>query len=368
MDGIGNRKHTLSKMKKKVIMYSKKILLNVLFLVLVPFYGLAQPNLIPNPGLEEKDTGTYNGLGFYPRYWYLPNFGSPDYCDTGMVVMNGCTNSPLGWTPYWNYWGNNTDELNQSQWGVGTPHSGSAYVGMIIHRGAEYLATELRDTLRAGKNYVFQFYTILSPRSHSGTDRVGAAFTPERVTDFDNVFFSENYVAASFDAGNTYGVCLTDTSNWVLVSDTFQADGGERFMTFGNIDNVGQLVCQFIPAGGSYYFFDDFSLVCIDCNDTVSPPRPLPPAVVPDPVKGFAVYPNPATDRIRVITYVNQGEKSNFQLVDLAGQLVFTAPLIPEQNEHQFDVSALPPGAYIAVKTSENEQINQESLMLVIVK
>ncbi len=325
-----------------------------------------QTNLIANPGFEDKDSCT---TGYWPKFWYNPTYGTSDYIAYGNLSGFGCINYPVAWGNYADCWGNNPPEDMLNQIGFCGPHSGNAFVGSVIGMGEEYIANELNDTLRAGKTYLFEFYVRLSNVSSLGLDRIGAVFTTNRLIHYNQQTYSSMYIDAPMMAGTDDGQCITDTSDWVFVSDTFTAGGGEKYMTVGVTDSVGQMKCRVRPTGnGSYYLFDDFNLVCLDCNDTIPPPRPLAPVTAPAPAEGFTIHPNPATDRIRVITYVKQSETASFQLFDLAGQLVFTAPLMPEQNEYQFDISGLPPGAYVAAKLTVNEQINRESLMLVIVR
>ncbi len=300
--------------------------------------GFAQLNLIPNPSLEEKDTLATSPLACVTKHWYSPNsVGSPDYVDSSFIGINSFGQYPLSWTSSSNafsIWGNYnyTNIMNN---GSRSAYSGTAFIGIGVYYLREYIAAELRDSLQAGKTYAFEYHTLLSNYTNYGIDRIGAAFTQDRLSNF-NANNSPQFVIGRFDAGGKSGQCVLDTLNWVAVRDTFIAEGGERFMTFGTPDTSGLQLCRFAPGGGGYYFFDDFSLICLDCDTTVVPPRPTAP-VIPADYTGIKITPNPIRDEFNLTYDLPAG--GTFRIFDTAGRIVYTDQLAAGDIQRTFTLS-----------------------------
>jgi hypothetical protein len=301
-----------------------RLLVGLLLLFAIQCQG--QVNLIPNPSLEEKDTLATSPLAYVPKYWYSPNsLGSPDYVDSSFTTLNAFVQYPLSWSTVngaYNYWGNynyNNIVLSGSQ----SAHHGAAYMGLHVYDAVEYIGTELLDSLQAGKTYAFEFHVQLAKRSRIGFDHVGAAFTQDRLTNF-NPNDPFQFVFGTYDAGGQTGQCLLDTTNWMTVRDTFIAEGGERYMTIGTPDTNSMQLCHFASGGSAYYYFDDFSLVCLDCDTTTIPPRPTAP-IVPVDYTGIRLSPNPIiTDY--TLTY-DLPEGGVFKIYDGSGRLIFADTL-----------------------------------------
>jgi Secretion system C-terminal sorting domain len=303
-----------------------KIFIFILCSLSSAVFGYSQSNLVPNPSLEQKDTLATLPLACVPKYWYSPNsIGSPDYVDSSFINLYAFAQFPLPWTTIsnaYNYWGNyNYNNIMND--GMRLPHDGSAYIGISVATGREYIATELLDTLQAGKTYAFEFHTLLSNWSELGFDLFGAAFTQDRLINFSSNN-SLQMVSGVYDAGGKTGQCLLDTVNWMTVRDTFIAEGGERFMTIGTPDMNNLTECRFMPSGGAYYFIDSFSLICLDCDTTTIPPRPTAP-VIPADYTGIKITPNPIRDAFNLTYDLPTG--GTFRIFDTTGRIVYSDQL-----------------------------------------
>ena len=325
--------------RRSLFSCTMKKLIILLCFVCVALPGFAQINLIPNPSLEEKDTlATSPILACVPKYWYSPNsLGSPDYVDSSFITLNAFVQYPLSWSTVnsaYNYWGN-YNYSNIVLTGSQFPQHGSAYMGLHVYNAVEYIGTELLDSLQTGKAYAFEFHVLLARRSRLGFDHIGAAFTQDRLTNF-NQNDPFQFVFGTFDAGGQTGQCLLDTLNWITVRDTFIAEGGERYMTIGTPDTTGLQACRFFPTGGSaYYFVDNFSLVCLDCDTTNVPPRPVAPTVPVD-YTGIRLTPNPITDGF-TLTY-DLPDGGTFRIFDGAGRLLYTDDLQAGDIRQTYDL------------------------------
>jgi len=88
---------------------------------------------------------------------------------------------------------------------------------------------------------------------------------------------------------------VTDTQHWVLLMDTFMANGGEQFVSIGNFKTDAQTQTQLVKVFNanlpeiSYYYIDDVSL--IDLDDTASGMEEQ----LAVKSNQLIVYPNPAS-------------------------------------------------------------------------
>ena len=175
---------------------------------------------------------------------------------------------------------------NGGNGGVGVPsndlgyqfaHSGVAYLGYMARLGTdqeykEYPMVMLYEPLIAGNTYYVSFYVSLADYA-CGIEKVGAYLSvdPPVVTDTWSI-----YVTPQVEANIGF---VNDTMEWTLIEGCFTADGGERYMTFGNFYTYAESPidpdCQ--TQTYSYYYLDDVTLVE---ETTINDVLDLGPAVV----------------------------------------------------------------------------------------
>jgi hypothetical protein len=204
----------------------------------------AQVNLVPNPGFETFTTcpvgfSQYNG---YVGSWTDPSAASPDY-------MNACANPfPAG--------------VPKNGTGWQQPHGGTAYSGCYTTAGTyrEYIQVQLSSPLVAGTSYLFKMYVVLHNKSQWATDDIGAYFSVVAPTSTGTGFLPGSPLP---QVGNAPGNVITDTVNWQLISGTFTAAGGERYLTIGHLKPDALSTYQQVSFGsqGAYYYIDDVSVV-----------------------------------------------------------------------------------------------------------
>ena len=178
---------------------------------------------------------------------------------------------------YW--WGLSADYYNSCSGSMGVPsnfagfqyaHTGNAYAGYIIYSYnyiypnidyREALKTKLKDSLIANKRYCTNFYISLTEYSYNSAfncivlDSIGMLFTKDSVQD-SVVSILSNGIRVQNDIFNI------DTVNWLQISNSFIANGGEQYLTIGNFDNVITYPSSAISA--TYVYIDDVS-VC-ECS------------------------------------------------------------------------------------------------------
>ncbi len=308
------------------------------FLILLFSYGTQAQNLVPNYSFE-IDTACPNYFGqiYYATPWFQPsiywgniiNSSSSDY-------YNQC--APTGWfsVPENIYGGHQSSR------------SGIAYVGIEVDNNTdntrEYIETFLLDTLTRDKEYCVEFYLSLGEFSMRSISNFGAYFSKDSL--ISSTYEAIENVTPQIE--NSIGTYLTDTTNWMRVSGTFIATGGEKFITIGNFhspNNTNTLNTGFGNTLGAYYFIDDVSVV--DCSVGV------------DEVKEklrFDVYPNPAKNEI--IIKSNELRIKKIKINNVLGGCVYEHDMENEKKEISVDVSGLVNGMYFVEVVCENKIYN----------
>jgi gliding motility-associated-like protein len=225
----------------------------------------AQINLISNPSFEDTLSGLCSSqMGINSvKYWGTNHvFSTPDYyniCANSIVYPNICT------IPY-------------SSRSYQNPRSGNAYIGIgtyiidvpndSIHIGGEYISSKLNNSLKANTCYYAEFYVNLSNLSEIATNQISALFTQNSFTTAPYSFTNTIQPQVQWDTTQ----CFTDTLNWVKISGTFIAQGGEQYLTIGNFKDgthhkKKSVNSNFTPAFGSfisrfftYILIDDVAL------------------------------------------------------------------------------------------------------------
>lgn len=208
----------------------------------------AQDNLVPNYSFENYSAcPTSADLLSNTTDWYSCNTESPDY-------FNSCQLMPF------------TYGIPYTLQGYQKARTGEAFVGMHVFGALpaprrEYLQIQLSSALKGDTDYIVTFYVNLANNSTVAISQLGAYLSPTAVSDTTAapLPYSPQVVSAA-------GVFLTDTTEWIKISRTYTASGGERFITIGNFkDEISTDTLQLstLPAL-SYYFIEDVSVVQSD--------------------------------------------------------------------------------------------------------
>lgn len=267
-------------------------------------------NLVYNPSFEDHVVcpRKIDALGILTivEAWYQPTGGSADY-------FNVC--------------GHKECQVPLSKMGNQMPRTGNGYCGIYCSKQEyrEYLQTELKERMQKGETYRLSFYVSLSEYSSAAVATVGALVTPNMVLDTARGIVMQNEVrmlggsarqtiATYYKPQVVHNVKepIVDSVNWVQITDTFVAKGGERFLTIGNFYPYDRSGVSNPPTlrnilSGAYYFIDDVSLECLTCvPPTLAPPQPL---VVPVAEDAKDKYPAGTTIVLKNIYF--EFDKSN---------------------------------------------------------
>lgn len=236
-------------------------------------------NLVFNPSFEEHTIcpDKLDALGIMRGVdaWWQPTRGSSDYFHVCGGKECGVPRNKLGMQP---------------------AHSGDAYCGIYVSKETyrEYLQTELRTPLLRGRRYKVSFWVSLADRAPHAVSSLGAYFSRERLDDTTwNILQRKEEVWGSDDriyweqhpcipqVSNPPDRLLDNATGWVEVSGEFVAQGGERFLTLGNFFSFNESHVAESSNGnpvlqGAYYYIDDVSVICVDCQEIaqVAPSAP----------------------------------------------------------------------------------------------
>ncbi|HEY6159829.1 MAG TPA: OmpA family protein, partial [Bacteroidia bacterium] len=156
--------------------------------------------------------------------------------------------------------------------------SGKGYVGLRIwgyYR--EYIQVKLNEPLRPGEKYSLKFYVAISPWCNSVAGEIGACLTEKAQSLANNSVISmKPQVQRFFDR------TCKDSLSWMLVSDTFTAKGGEKFLSLGYFGKkektklIKKKVLHMTLVREAYYYVDDVSLFRFDAEGKdITAPQPL---------------------------------------------------------------------------------------------
>ncbi len=243
----------------------KKLLATCLLLTGISLTG---QNLVLNPGFENTTGGCVGFTGGLNN-WDDANSGadscsSPDLFAT--CFPNGLpTHAPNSWL------------------GDQAPHGGTRYAGLITYAPGmafncnpigsdqyrEYIEGQFSSPLVGGQTYCVSFWVNLAGKVNWATNQMSVYFSN---TLYTHNFCSNPGVAPVTPQLNYTGPVLSDTTNWVLLSWSYTATGGEQFMTIGNFKNNTNTTransnCNAMNPY-AYYFIDDVSVVpgaCVSC-------------------------------------------------------------------------------------------------------
>lgn len=226
----------------------------ILFLI-VGSFAFGQ-NLVPNPSFED-----FNVCPTNPTYigdnqishaigWDHPTLlGTSDFFST-------CADNSNVWTSV---------NVPDAYAGYQNAYDGNGFAGFYAYGfleegyGTEYLQAKLVSNLISGKTYKFSFHLALGNNSEYSIKEIGAYFSVNQISRND----AKNFDFVPQVMSNVF---LTDTTNWILVSGLFVANGGEEYITIGNFkdstttDTLNTNVIHPVGENFAYYYVDGIVL------------------------------------------------------------------------------------------------------------
>ena len=260
-------------------------------------------NLVINPSFENTiPCWIFINLGTWQMQctnWYSASGGSPDYFSETYDPF--CYALPVP----------------QSTAGYQYARTGVAYVGLGVYtkhvspnhiNRREYVGGELSDTLKQGHEYCVSFYVSVAEELKYVVDGIGLYLSVDSAVDY-TINTNLSFVP---QISNPAGNIIYDTLNWVQISGTYIANGGEKYLTIGNFKDDANTAIDSTSASliESYFFIDDVSV--IDCTVGINE--------VNDNLSSGKLYPNPATKVVYFENNLSEKENGTLQLMDITGR------------------------------------------------
>ncbi len=321
----------------------KKIALFVFCFFL--FKGYGQVNLVPNPSFELYDTCpySYNQINF-AQNWYSPTLGIGEYNNQCSVNFAGV---PLN---YWTY---------QSA------RTGFAYATIECYASGlsirDYIQTHLTDTLIAGQNYCISLYVNLT-NGGSGYVLNSNLVAINKI----GMYLSNNVIQSGNDSPlqiipqieSPSNVFLNDTLNWMQITGTYTAHGGEKYITIGNFTADANTDTLYLENNHDVftkilYNIDDISVV--KCNVGIDEANAE--------VSSFNLSPNPNNGQMTLSYHLAQA--AELSIYDMQGRRLINYTLPPNNQTLNLNLEELNAGIYYYSLHTHDKQLKTEKLVIV---
>ena len=250
-------------------------------------------------------------------------------------------------------------------------HTGVSYAGIYTyvcdtcdypndtsyHNFRNYIEAKFISPLINSTKYYVTFYVSAANSMEFMCNDIGA-YLSDSALKFDTITdMVKDYITPQI-ANNPITNPLTDTLNWMKVTGTYIANGGEQYIIIGNFKNDSNSSIKYVgypDNTGAYYYIDD---VFVTTDSALAGESEL--KVESEKVK---VFPNPASTVLNV-EIQNNSEKDNFCLYNEFGQLVECTKM--NNNFNSVSVSNLPAGLYYYRITDENGKLIKADKVAVI--
>ncbi|MBL0328444.1 MAG: T9SS type A sorting domain-containing protein [Bacteroidetes bacterium] len=301
----------------------------LLFFLLLFKIGVAQ-NLVLNGDFEDY-YGCPTNISQLDssEFWITPTLGTSDY-------FNQCNLSTVN-VPY-------------TFGGYQQAYSGVGFAGIFVWNNGfsysyrEYIEVPLSTSLSAGVTYNFDMKINLSNACVSSTYDIGAYFSDTIVSGVANNVNLPFVPQINNVAGN-----FPDSLNWISVTATYTASGGESFLIIGNFkNNPNTYVTDSLTTTPIYVFIDDVYLaettVGIDEEDEWK----------------VSLYPNPTSGSFNLSTseQINDG---SIEIYNVVGELILSQKIINQQNT--IDLKDHATGLYFLKVISDSEVIGMKKVV-----
>ena len=266
----------------------KNVIVFFAFLFVACFSAPGQ-NLVPNPGFDDYYPCNYDnpngendryacdsrycnvGGGLYdrrfrrfrsltPRHWFAAtSFAVPFFNACNIQRIRNLNNGPISWYQ---------------------PRSGDAFINVVVYSQRElngtleelrsYPSVKLSNPLEAGCYYEISFYVKKANNDRTNnygnlsypkiaSDRIGAYISKDSLHNYNGSHPTFYNIVPQIE--NPAGNFLTDSLNYVKISGSYQAEGGEQYLTIGNFRSNAETQIYPNEHGSAQYFIDDVSVI-----------------------------------------------------------------------------------------------------------
>ena len=239
------------------------ILKHIVLLIITIFWAVhsTAQNLVKNGSFEE--------YYFCPVMWQ----GNIDTCKNWFQPLKTSTSDWFNECAAWA--ANGGMGAPKNIFGYQYARTGNGYAGIAgyLYRGPvyinqrEYIETQLSEPLER-KRYCVRFFVSLADTvGRFAINNMSAYFTNDSVLS-DGFFLDYPFIEAQAQVSSPPNQYLNDYQNWMEISGSFVAQGGEKFLTIGNFKKDSNILIQIanpqVTFPSAYYYIDDVSVYPCD--------------------------------------------------------------------------------------------------------
>jgi len=219
----------------------------------------------------------------------------------------------------------------------------------------EFLFQELEEPLAAGRQYRLDFRVSLADSFNFAISSMGALLSIENTR--DEQWQPEDFFASSPQVLNPWENLLDDKEGWTLISDTFIAQGGEKYLSIGCFrrdaeDNIQRVSSH--PHGIYYWEESGYRVDGVELYED----RGI--GIEEADASNLSIYPNPANDIITIATTDKHAKA--LEVVDLAGRMVVST--VMASVKEVVSIGHLPSGVYVVAITFGDGSIARQRCAL----
>lgn len=239
--------------------------LYIVFSIVFSISLKAQFNYVPNGSFELHDScpKTYSSIDFYCSEWFTPT------SKMILIPIFPYSINGSGSSDYYNTCSSNQNiQIPKNSSGYQNSINGNAYAGIIFQNEGnnvfidykEYLEIRLNKKLSKNREYCIEFHYSIAerfdyiPNSYYPIE-LGALLTDTLVYRLSGINTQQPqniYVNPQVSQQLPQTI---DTINWIKVSGSFIAKGGEQYLTIGNFQHTDTLTDKSV-----YVYIDDVKL------------------------------------------------------------------------------------------------------------
>lgn len=328
--------------------------LNLTFLLAAISLSIQGQNIVANGSFEDITSCPHSPGEVYKAPPWGRSIGSPD-------LFNRCNTDSGIWNQY---------SVPFNKFGWQEPRTGNGYVGIGTYvswppgyfNAHEFIKCPLNYALVQGEEYYVQFYVSLSDSSNYATHNIGVTFTDVDTSEYGELICWPTSCSIYYD--NNSSNPLLSRTEWMKISGTFIANGGEKYFHLGNLrtDDIAEI--EFLGDGGSGgqftwddsgYYVDDVWLSHIDSANYVG--------IEHLEKQVFDFHPNP-TNTTTQFTLPSTTRISSIFAVDLTGRRIKLSCTSINSVSFEVDVSSLSSGIYTLAIEGENGNVTAERLIV----
>lgn len=211
--------------------------------------------------------------------------------------------------------------------GTQSAHNGNSYggIGSYVHEfedTREIMQNELRYPLSANSEYYLEFYVSLSDSSKFASHNLGVTFTGT-----DPSTYLTCYPNCDIYVENNNSNPLTSKDDWIKISGTFIAGGGEKYLHISNLRTDSDSEVEPVIGGGvgpdydwnfAAYYIDDVWLSHVDSAHYVGIDE------LGTYNYQFELYPNPSEGgTVSINCNLRSDDVAELRVFDMSGRQVY---------------------------------------------